>query len=126
MAANKRDTGRPAGKNVSRQLWPRGDVKARAIVDFQRRIIYQKQGNFVEAGQMCRRTLEGFREVLGSNHPCIIRAANNLLPWFGVYSILSWNLLLVNHVYTRMANLDLDQFKTQSSSLHRIPTQVWK
>ena len=65
-----------------------------------------KQGKFVEAGQMCRRALEGFREVLGSNHPCRIRAANNLLPWFGVDSILSWNLLLVNH-----ANLDLDQFK---------------
>lgn len=28
MAANKRDTGRPAGKNASRQLWPRGDVEA--------------------------------------------------------------------------------------------------
>jgi hypothetical protein len=55
---------------------------------------------------MCRRALEGFREVLSSNHPCRIRAANNLLPWFRVYSILSWNLSLVNH-----ANLDLDQFK---------------
>jgi hypothetical protein len=65
-----------------------------------------KQGKFVEAGQRCRRALEGFREVLGSNHPCRIQAANNLLPWFTVYSILSWNLSLVNH-----ANLDLDQFK---------------
>lgn len=106
MAANKMDTGRPAGKNTSRQLWPRGDVKAGARRRFPAAHYLPKQGKFVEAGQMCRRALEGFREVLGSNHPCRIRAANNLLPWFGVDSILSWNLLLVNH-----ANLDLDQFK---------------
>src|SRR5271156_5270528 len=45
MAANKMDTGRPAGKNTSRQLWPRGDVKAGAVADFQRRIIYQSKAN---------------------------------------------------------------------------------
>jgi hypothetical protein len=39
MAVNRRDTGRPAGKNARRQLWPRGDVKARAVADFQRRIM---------------------------------------------------------------------------------------
>jgi hypothetical protein len=39
MAANKRDTGKPTGKNARRQLWPRSNVKAEAVADFQGRII---------------------------------------------------------------------------------------